>query len=255
MVVTYLGPGWERVHALSIANESHYKDAQQSRRTTEGDVAYDVVIHRVNHPWLSKASPKDLQDTLVQATYYLNATVIIFVTAHVNNNVQTVEEWDNVRRLNTVFREFAKDYNSRNETRTPNEVRHVLIADVERYVETLYRYNAMKLGYNSTDDAEIFADKLLNADKPTPHPRKIGMCCAERVEPGAAGCVQNNLFRDGMHLCMSQIGFRIEAALACLIDCAYNDKSTNKNISRCEQACNDRFLSMQPIPDNEIMTL
>ena len=175
------------------------------------------------------------------------------MTGHINNNVETVEDWDELRRINTVFREFAKDYNSRNETRTPDEVRHVLIADVGRYVETLYRYNAMKLGYNSTDDAEILADKQINPDKLNPQAWKIGMCCAERVEPGAAGCVQNNLFKDGLHLCMSRIGSRIEATLACLIDCVYNGDSENQSIHHCEQACNDRFLSMQPIPDNEIV--
>ena len=249
------GPGWQRDHAISIVNESQYKDTQQSRRTSEVGIAYDVVVHRVNHPWLSKVSPEDLQDSINQATYYLNATVVIFVTGHVTNNVKTIEDWDELRRINTVFREFAKEYNSRNETRTPNEVRHVLIADVERYIETLYRYNAIKLGYNSTDDAEILADKLNQAESITPQPRKIAMCCSERVEPDAVDCVQNNLFNDGMHLCMNRIGHRIEAALACLIDCAYNDNSANKNISRCEQACNDQFLSMQPILDNEITTL
>ena len=249
------GPGWQRDHAISIVNESQYKDTQQSRRTSEVGIAYDVVVHRVNHPWLSKVSPEDLQDSINQATYYLNATVVIFVTGHVTNNVKTIEDWDELRRINTVFREFAKEYNSRNETRTPNEVRHVLIADVERYIETLYRYNAIKLGYNSTDDAEILADKLNPPNLQSPHPRKIVMCCAERVEPGAAGCVQNNLFNDGIHLCMNRIGFRIEAALACLIDCAYNSNNADETIQRCEQACNDRFLSMQPIPDNEIMTV
>ena len=255
MVVTYPGPGWQRVHGMSIVNGSHYKDAQQSRRTLDGNVAYDVVIHRVNHPWLSKASPRGLQDCLVQANYYVNATIIIFVTAHINNNVKTVEDWDDLRRLNGVFREFAKDYNSRNEKRTPNEVRHILIADVERYVETLFRYNAMKLGYNSTDDAEILADKRINPEKLNPHEWKIAMCCAERVKPGAQTCVQNNLFKDGLHLCMSRIGSRIEAALACLIDCVYNGNVMDKNMQLCEQACNDRFLSMQPIPDDEITTV
>ena len=248
------GPGWQRDHAISIVNESQYKDTQQSRRTSEVGIAYDVVVHRVNHPWLSKVSPEDLQDSINQATYYLNATVVIFVTGHVTNNVKTIEDWDELRRINTVFREFAKEYNSRNETRTPNEVRHVLIADVERYGEELYRYNAMKLGYNSTDDAEILADKIKTRFKRI-YPLKIGMGCSERVEPGSRHCIQNSLFNDGMHLCMNRIGFRIEAALACLIDCAYNGDSRSKNISRCEQACNDRFLSMRPIPDDEITTL
>ena len=205
------------------------------------------------YPWLSEVSSEDLRDSINQATFHLNATVVIFVTAHVNNNVKTVEEWDDLRRINTVFREFAKDYNSHIETRPPNEVRHVLIADVERYVEKLFRYNAMKLGYNSTDDAEIVADKLINPKKPTPNPWKIAMCCSVRVQPGGADCVWNNLFNDGLHLCMNRIGFRIKAALACLIDCVCHDNSTNKDIQRCEQACNDRFLSMRPIPENEIM--
>ena len=209
----------------------------------------------MNHPWLLKVSSEDLQGIINLATSYLNATVIIFVTAHVNNLIKTVQEWEKFRPINTVFREFAKEYNSRNETRTPNEVRHVLVADVERYGEELYRYNAMKLGYNSTDDAEILADKKTMAKKGTAFPWKIAMCCSERVKPGAADCVQNNLFNDGMHLCMNRIGFRIEATLACLIDCAYNDNSANQSIQRCEQACNDRFLSMRPIPDDEITTL
>ena len=29
----------------------------------------------------------------------------------------------------------------------------------------------------------------------------------------------------------------------------------DKNMQLCEQACNDWFLSMQPIPDDEITTL
>ena len=209
----------------------------------------------MNHPWLLQVSSEDLQDILNQATYYLNATVVIFVTAHVNNNVKTVEDWDNLRRINTVFQEFAKDYNSRNETRTPDEVRHILIADVERYVEELLRYNAMKLGYISTDDARINSDKRIIPEKLDPHEWKIAMCCAGQGKPGIRFCVRNNLSNDGIHFCMNRIGFRVEAALACLIDCAYNDNSTNKNMQLCEQACNDQFLSLKPIPDNEITTL
>ena len=253
-VIHYAGLGWDTSHLPFILNESNFNDTQQSRRTANDNVAYDVVIQRVSHPWFQKVNKAELTDSIRLAEKHLSAKVVIYVTGHMNNNVRTVEEWDTLRKMNRDVRRFVKDYNSDRHHRKPGQIRYVLVADVERYADELFRYNAMELGYNSSDDHQIVADKLNGHLQPPHAPWKISMCCAERVKPGAPNCIRNNLFNDGLHLCMDTVGFRIEAVLACLIDCAYNSSEDETTLRHCERACNDRFMSLRPIPDNEIVT-
>ena len=70
---------------------------------------------------------------------------------------------------------------------------------------------------------------------------------------------ENSITADGMHLCMNIVGQRINAGLACIMQCAYDNEqqhhhqestSEGKNDDNgwaCATSCNDRFMSLEHV--------
>ena len=242
-----------------LLNPAHYNSTGPIlRKSRIRFPAYDVLIHRISHPWKQTLHTDELWNCIELAQRNLNATVVIFVTAHLNNNIQTMDDWSNMQQMNHQVREFAKNYynsSSSSKPKSPDQVDHVLVADVGRYVDSLVWYNAERLGYSLSDNETIVMDKL----RMKKNPWTIAMSCAERVETRTRKCPQNNLFQDGMHFCMDRIGSRIHAVLACLLDCVYNTNDDDdedhraESIQQCEKACNDKFMSLRPVPKQDIV--
>ena len=57
-----------------------------------------------------------------------------------------------------------------------------------------------------------------------------------------------------MHWCVETIGGRYSASIACLLGCVYNggDEKGIHDIRKCEQACNDQFMSLFPVAERWI---
>ncbi|KAL7572504.1 hypothetical protein ACA910_000329 [Epithemia clementina (nom. ined.)] len=91
-------------------------------------------------------------------------------------------------------------------------------------------------------------------------------------------CIFNSISKDGMHWCFETIGGRVFAGLACQLACVYpkqryssqsdlvrssssisnNSNGNNCNhmpstVGECAQACNDKYMSLNPISKEEIL--
>lgn len=86
---------------------------------------------------------------------------------------------------------------------------------------------------------------------------KVGHTC------GDINCTtQSSITREGTHWCMGETAGRINAGLACLVHCSLSDdghhddsefkfRLRNATISRlrdCEKRCNDKYMTLVPIP-------
>ena len=93
----------------------------------------------------------------------------------------------------------------------------------------------------------------------------ISMVCDSRVvlEKGhdiPSSCIRNKISPDGMHWCTETVGARYSASIACLAGCVYNGNELNRkekdtspnrlmNLQKCEQSCNDQFMSLVPVDE------
>mmetsp|Transcript_14719 Transcript_14719/g.26619 ORF Transcript_14719/g.26619 Transcript_14719/m.26619 type:complete len:153 (-) Transcript_14719:87-545(-) len=92
------------------------------------------------------------------------------------------------------------------------------------------------------------------------------MVCAERTyerlnekNETVEDCVRNKISRDGAHWCVENMGARYSASVACLLGCVHNGSGPSADdlqdvemVRRCEQSCNDRFMSILPVEEEWI---
>ena len=276
------GEGWRPWHVEAIMNVTNYEGLENRKRfrhitKRKGTelVAYDVVVHRLNHPWKRSISLEELHDCLDLVEMHPKGRVVIFMTAYPNNNIMSQEDWNEMRAMNDFVKTFARNYSTyvkgkdkmqkhnlkakHTEKDNPFRVQHILIADVERYVNETYRYNADQLGYNGSDDSIFFQRLRPDCTSPTScWARKVPMYCAERVPNNSKSCLANSLFQDGMHMCVERMGPRINGVLACLTACVYErpkmpNGRTPMPLEHCEKVCNDRFMTVNPISASDIL--
>ena len=96
------------------------------------------------------------------------------------------------------------------------------------------------------------------------HAPSIPMVCAHPIEQPfstknetAGQCFFNKISRDGMHWCIETLGARYSASIACLLGCIYNNGKEQQNgmeVRKCEQECNDQFMSLVPVDEGWIGT-
>ena len=89
------------------------------------------------------------------------------------------------------------------------------------------------------------------------HSLSVAHVCAERVKDKSNNCRRNSITADGQHLCMNIVGQRINAGIACIMQCAYDNEQqhhqqstsddNNDNGWACATSCNDRFMSMEHV--------
>ena len=247
------GAGWQRGFAKSLIK---YTDKQQTtvnstiarRRAPSGcGNAYDVVIFRVNHPWVGfeGVTSETLAGVLPSVHYWLGAETIIFVSAALNNNIMDEKDLKELNALNGRIRKYVTEEFKPQETLT---VKKVLLADVARLMEEATEFNANSLGYDTSDSHYLF-EKLDRGGEQ--YAKSIAQTCSSRVAAGSPNCPKNYLSADGQHLCVETLGARISANFACLIQCAY---SSTLLLRECERACNDKFMSLKEIDSSEILS-
>ena len=271
-----LGLGWRRSHMDALKEYTATALTKNSvvRRTVDGSPAYDVVAHRLDHPWLpaEEVTTKSLQGLVDMAQLSFNPRVLILVTSHFNNNVGEQQQWRELQNANEVARNFSASFRPApvvslgTDTDDGRSIRHVLVLDVARYVDAVIDFNAASIGYdvpNDTSNARLF-DKLLQ-EKTKKYAMSVGMVCSEKADERGQDCLRNSFINDGMHLCMENLGPRIEAALGCIMKCVYdhnnendsdknNERNDQESVKRCEQTCNTRYMSLRPIDPVDITT-
>jgi len=129
-----------------------------------------------------------------------------------------------VRKINEMIRDVARDWHLEHDTR-------VLVMELGTYFDHITWTNARYIGYNVsaplTADPETFHTEgpkflLERLNQPNFSPSIPMVCNKMPSDENRTYCDRNNLFLDGMHMCMESLAARIGAGTACLLGCVYN---------------------------------
>ncbi|KAL7540451.1 hypothetical protein ACHAXR_010114 [Thalassiosira sp. AJA248-18] len=233
--------------------------------------AFDAIVLRVPHGWLKiKEITKDrIVEAINLSNRYLGAQTIIISTLPFNNNVKSLSDWEGIARINQMIRDIARTWVQLQ----PDSIRHVLVQEFGNFTNQLLWMNAKHIHLNTSSPdfskngwelkgADFLLKRLSAATFWFP---SISMVCAERTYPSVneknenvEDCVRNKISRDGAHWCVETLGPRYSASIACLLGCVYNgnEPSTSAQdiemIRKCEQNCNDQFMSILPVEERWI---
>jgi hypothetical protein len=239
----------------------------------------DVLVQRITYPWtpLQNITHESLEGNTRVASQVFGMRTLIFVNMHFCNNVADQATYREFMKKREVVRSFARNYvpSSLN-----GAVRRVLVLDLDALADRLNECNARSLGFDTANTPfeewmlgnwlGPIANESSGGDGTEEGRAKqhhyIGQVCAERVPHGSEFCLRSRVFLDGMHICPNTFAGRVNAGLACLIECAQVDD--NREASRqdgvsfsdqgrselraCEIRCNERFMSLIPIPEAKV---
>jgi hypothetical protein len=164
---------------------------------------------------------------------------VIFVTIPFDNDVGAMWRFE---AINKMVRNFCKSWKPSNATMG---VQQVLYLDFRALMHDLIKTNAHHIGIAGTNDTTYMMQRL----NFTPFPPSIAQACAELPsDVYQRSCKRTVISADGKHPCMETVGARINAGLACLLNCAFDEDLTTPLESRhCEANCNRRFMSVAPV--------
>jgi hypothetical protein len=257
--------GWHPDHVQCLLNHTYHHNQQQqhsmntdNKRIPMAVSRYDVMIFRIPHGWLTLnfITKESITESLLLAHELFGIQTAIVQTLFQNNNVKTNDDLDQLRRTNEMIRELVHNWNH---PKLPT----VLLMDFGRWTDDLIQLNAELAGMDvsaptSSSNNSNYTLARLSGSK---FPPSIAMACSKAVAEGSKSCQRNMLTIDGMHWCMESIGGRVVAAIACLLQCsllqvepkaAAPSASTSsseisprpKQLSACEDRCNQQFMSM-----------
>ncbi len=223
---------------------------------------------------------------------YLGASTVIIQTIPIQNNVQDLDELVAVnRRIWEYAREFEANMTTKeddeNKKSAPNLPRRkILVMDLYSLSVASYLQNSMEIGIFRNDTGKDLQSKLFlkSIDDPfhflnltmalkdsikdytIPHRkhfthgkisknsageilhRKVGQSC------GDINCtIPSSITRDGQHWCMDQFAGRLNAGLACLVQCSLLNNNgeelpaNSKTMRDCERSCNGQYMSLVPV--------
>jgi hypothetical protein len=251
------GGGWRRDDVTVLRNTA---------QTTNGRSDFDVFIFRPPQPWMKwdDFTETAVLETISLARNLLGVKLIIFLTVSYSNNVVTIEDIQQMHRVNDMIRSIGGHPN----VTTANVT--VLTLEAGQLIDLTVRHNARRLGLltnvsaaaDADDDANHFTlprAKLLTESKWVGG--SASYICGRPVEmvKNEPACIGNLLTEDGQHLCVKTMGGRLNAGLACLIECGrrnnsnssnnHNDDASSLSLSQCQDTCNRVFMSLEPIPE------
>jgi hypothetical protein len=237
----------------------------------------DVLVQRITFPWtpLRRITIEALERNNRMASEVFGMRTLVFVNFYFCNNVADPDMHRRFREKLQLVRNFTRTF-----VPQPNStLQRVLLLDMDRLVDLLNEENARSIGYDVINEpfeqwmmshyrgplisTDTNATTTAEAPKATQH-HYHAQVCGERVPDNALSCVRNSIFFDGMHFCPSTVGGRVVSGIACLIECAERDESRIQRLEppesapdsflrRCERRCNDKFMSLEPIPASEMV--
>jgi len=248
---------------------------------------FDIVVHQLPLEWevLTKAHPslnasltwEGLDETVRLSFDYLGASTIILQTSPIQNNVKNLKNlvlvnkriWDYARGFNANTYNATENFLNSSLGNTEVPKRKVLVMDLFAYSTFMFLQNSIEIGLISKEKGESLktslnqatnADAFLNLTMELDHDgvfnrtikvgkihRHVGQYC------GDIDCrKQSMISTDGMHFCLRETGGRINAGLACLVQCSINDEEgIKRKLRECEKRCNSNYMSLIPIPWEE----
>jgi len=205
---------------------------------------------------------------------YLGANTVVLQTIQIMNNVENITQ---LIEVNTVIWKYARDFQAKEAQRKSKDgrTRRVIVMDMFAYTVSLFLQNSMAIGLIPNDtgatlqrqlrestDFDTYLNLTMSLDDvlqiPAPNVTvtktqneiisKRGQVCAN------ANCDKKSLISlDGMHWCTKSTGGRINAALACLLRCSFEeetkaDTTVEQEMRQCEWQCNKQYMSLVPVP-------
>ena len=265
------GGGWVAKDSQQLLQTiEHYQKQQQQQQqqlqtihnktTTNNNTNnnannVDVLVFRISQPWMwwQDMTMTKMHKTIEVAREQLGVRVVVFVTIPYSNNIVDQNHIHLMHKKNEMVRRFVQMY-PHSSAKLPDTT--VLYWDLAKLNNALVQDNARQLRYHVEDDEHDFDFSLetlrprikRGRTKPT-HTRSIGHVCAPpRVPANATQCVNfNKITYDGQHLCLSTIGGRAMAGLACVIRCAYSMDQNTPLMHACQDACNEQYMSLEEI--------
>ena len=243
------GGGWMREDVLRLLNHTY--------NTTDGIVSqqvnnFDVLFFRIPDVWinLDAITNASLSEVVELASELFSVSTVIFTTVPFSNNIVTTNDLLKMADKNMLLHKFASNWQ-------PGMfgVDRVFLLDLHQLTDGLLQWNMNHIGLDPSNTSDILAGLECCPNKGFYH--HIGQMCAESVPPGSKTCERNLLSLDGVHQCMSVVGGRIFATLACVLECVGPLDMINGSTQpgwTCAQACNDRFLGLHPVAASELTT-
>jgi hypothetical protein len=225
----------------------------------------DVLVQRVNFPWihLPMITSELLETNTALASELFHMETMVYVNLYFSNNVVDEASYHMFLDKREVVRNFVRTY----VPPAHSTLRRLLVLDMDRLVDLLNESNARSIGFNTTH--EPFAKWMLSQtlgpyDPHAVYRKHIAQACGTLVPNHAESCARNRIFTDGLHFCPSTFAGRVAAGLACLVECAEQDRGgddpppnvrgpDSSFLRTCERACNDKYMSLDPIPLSEMV--
>jgi hypothetical protein len=218
----YRGKGWLPDHATLLLNTTIHN------QTTDG---MDAMVFRIPHGWIrgGDVTVQSLNETVEHARKYLHVECIVLVAMFFNNNIRSHVGWQDLQEANARVRQFAADSDF-----------PILILDMDTMMHGIMEANFAELGmtnsyYTSWINASV-QERL-----PGKNPPSVVHVCANRPSSVGTECDYNFVSQDGMHVCMETLGGRINAGIACLLGCFFNEGVVD--MLACERECNARYMN------------
>lgn len=254
--------GWGEDQALTLIDHRVNYNG-----TDQGSVgAYDAFVMRVPHGWMSleQITREGIVEQIELANRYLGFSTVIISTLPLCNNAVTPSDWAKLGQINGIIRDIAHNWQPPH----PEErgVRTVLVQEFGNFTSQVIWSNARDIGYDipapdpsrpgwENEGADFLFDRLAIQGKWPPSKPQV---CANRrqwyTDNKGGGkneqCDLNRISVDGSHWCVSSIGPRHSASVACLLGCVYNGRTDGgemEGVRECERSCNDQFMSIVPV--------
>ena len=239
-------------------------------------------------------SLKSLHESVELTFDYLGASTIIIQTIPIQNNANDMNALVNAnKRIWRYAKEFRANMTAKAATKeeksAPTYGRKILVMDLYSLSVITYLQNSMDIGIIASETGKALQSKLLSKpsiDNPfhflnlslalkdslqnfaIPLPRaksrgvprhgnilyrKIGLSCGDK------NCtILSDISKDGLHWCMDTFAGRLNAGLACLVQCSLVSASEDGDLQKstldsktmivdCERMCNAQYMSLDPV--------
>jgi len=233
---------------------------------------FDTVVHQFPVEWVKSLEMFTMSyiDEIVSISFEeLGVNTIILQTITINNNIENMAEYVT---LNEKIWTYAREFQRKNKSAAKDGTkRKVFVMDMFAFSVSLFTQNSMAIGLISNKIGKEFQKKLnespdfgdfLNLTLESPlkeawthfipaktdnteriYKLRIGHTCGDDTK-----CAKKSIITsDGMHWCMDIFGGRINAALACLLQCSLSDIEEFDDIIVCEKRCNQQYMSLNKV--------
>ena len=159
---------------VEVANHTILKTVQR----------FDVMLFRIPHGWLTldEITQETLVETIEMAHKVFGVRTIIVMTLYLNNNVKTMEDLNQMHRVNDMIRNVIGNWQDYIE---PNTIEHALLLEFGRWTDQLTELNAKLAGGLDLS----MANYTLERWSCSRYPPSIAMICTNPVQPGQCHCM------------------------------------------------------------------